>query len=233
MHLTNSVAFFFFALLACAALPARAGEGNDSDSDQLMEGYWSRGERSALDVLQNRLYSKHHKLTLAAGAGNLLGNPFLTTYTYGASIGYHLSEFLSLHAIGWRSPSWSSGDRHDIESSGLDAAVNPPRYFLGGEAHGSIIDGKMSPLGLLVAYFDLYLSAGAGALVTDAETELALTAGIGQSLYLSSLFSLDFDFKLLRYHDTRTNLSALVAMSVGFHFDPIASPTTGKQYGYN
>lgn len=82
--------------------------------------------------------------------------------------------------------------------------TNPPRYFLGAEAMGSFLYGKLSLVGKSIIYYDMHLLAGAGARNTESGTYLAPYVGIGQQVYLNQIMSLRLDYRLMGYNENLT-----------------------------
>jgi outer membrane beta-barrel protein len=175
----------------------------DVEVDKIRERYWAQGKDAEVSIVQNRIYSKKNKLELGITAGSLNGDPFLSSYTLGASLGFHLSEYFSVHSFGWKafvSPSSALTTlQGDLKTT---ANTNEPRYFVGGEARGSLLYGKLSLSGLAILYFDAYLCGGAGSMGTESGSNLAMFFGIGQQIHLSQIFSLNLDYRFLKYNET-------------------------------
>src|SRR4051812_6211150 len=59
--------------------PDQAGKAERVNVESIKQKYWARGEESELGVVQNRLYSKEHKVEIAGFYGFLGSDPFLNT----------------------------------------------------------------------------------------------------------------------------------------------------------
>lgn len=209
--------------------------------DTIREKYWARGEESELGVVQSRLYSKARKFELGAYGGLVFSDPFLSIQSAGLTAGYHFTEYFSLHVMGYKDFVGKSSALTTFEetvkaTSTLHATTqnNPPRYFLGAEAMGSILYGKLSLLGQAIIYYDFHLLGGLGIRNTESGSYLAPLVGIGQQVYLSQAFSLRLDYRLMAYREQlvekvittrlgesighRINYSNLLTLGVTFLF---------------
>ena len=65
----------------------------------------------------------------------------------------------------------------------------------------SLLYGKLSLLGASIVHYDMHLSAGAGAHMTETGTYFAPSIGIGQRFYVSKNTSIRFDYRLLYYKE--------------------------------
>lgn len=214
-----------------------APSGDDVEVEKIRERYWAQGKEAEVGVVQNRIYSKKHKVEFALTGGKLSGDPFLSTYTLGGSVGFHLTEYFSVHAFGWKafvSPSSALLTlQNDLKTT---ANTNEPRSFIGGEARGSLLYGKLSLMGLAILYFDAYITGGAGRLGTESGGNFAYFVGIGQQIHVSQLFSVNLDYRFMQYQETiigkvsgtngnlgqslgaRTNQSGVVTLGVSLFF---------------
>lgn len=212
--------------VAASATPAP----EEADVQKVKEKYWARGNETELGVVQNRYYSKSHNVELGVYFGTLNGDPFLSNKSYGGSIGYHISEFFAVQAIGWSASVSPSSALEALKAqTNTTANTNPVKNYLGAEARASLLYGKLSLVGKAILYFDAYFSAGGGRIATDSGNNAAVTAGIGQQIHLSQLLSFNIDYKLLWYKEkivgkattnlgrdlgTQSNVSHLI--TVGF-----------------
>lgn len=171
--------------------------------DSIKEKYWARGNATELGVVQNRAYSKKGKLEFSVMGGILYSDPFLSVTPVGGSIGYHFSEYLSLHALGFKhfvTPS-SALQTFQSESSGGTVNANIPRYYVGLEGMGSLFYGKLSVLGQAIIYYDFYLTLGGGATNTESGTYATPTIGLGQRFYSSRHISIRLDYRMAYYRE--------------------------------
>jgi len=203
----------------------------EADVQKIREKYWARGNEAEMGVVQNRLYPKRHRIELGVFGGNLNGDPFLSTFMAGASLGFHFSEFFALHAIYW-SPSVNASSALKTLETDLNttANTNKPLSFIGLDGRASILYGKLSLLGAAILYFDSYFSLGVGQMKTESGTNFSVSGGFGQQIHLSRVFSINIDYRVLWYKEriigkvpsvnlgtdlgTRSNLSN--AITLGF-----------------
>jgi outer membrane beta-barrel protein len=199
-------------LVLFAATQAQAGEpmllaATETDAekvnvDTIKERYWARGESSELGVVQNRLYSKERKFELGTFGGVISTDPFLSVKNTGATLGYHFSEYLALHAVGWKSFVGPSTALTTFEQT-IQATTNfnAPRSFFGLEGMASILYGKLSLVGKSIIYYDFHFTAGMGATWTESGTYATPNFGVGQQIYLSKAASLRVDYRLMHYRE--------------------------------
>ncbi len=177
-------------------------EAQSVDVEAIREKYWTPGSSTEMNVVQDRLYSKEHKIEIGGFASAVASDPFLSMGTLGGSIGYHFSEYFSAHFVAMRylvSP--SSALVTFQETRGATTNTNDPHSFYGSEASASILYGKLSLLGKAIIYYDLHLLGGLGSTSTETGSYLTPLAGIGQQIHLSHLFSLKVDYRLMPFHE--------------------------------
>lgn len=222
--------------------PSPAPEGpEEADVTKIKEKYWARGEESSMSVVQNRLFSKEKKFELGLTVGTLSADPFLTTTTLNLSGGYHFTEFFSLHAIYGHAFVGPSSALRTLETQlKTTANTNEPKYFLDMEARASLLYGKLSLLGAKILYFDLHFSGGLGMVSTESGKNFNFTFGIGQQIFLSQTFVLNFSYKLGWYRETilgkvggangnlgqnlgkRANFSSVLGVGITMLLDPFS-----------
>jgi outer membrane beta-barrel protein len=217
--------------------PPTAPGAEEADVEQIKQKYWARGNETQLGVVQNRLYPKRHRFEISPTLGSLNGDPFLSSYAFGATLGFHFSEFFAFHLVGWdASVTPSSALKLLQQQLNTTANTNQPKWYFGGEARASVLYGKLSLLGMAILYFDAYFSGGLGVIATETGNNVLGSLGIGQQIHLSRLISLNADFKLMYYRETiigkapgdlgqnlgvRTNLCNMVTLSLSFFLDPL------------
>lgn len=168
----------------------------------IKERYWARGNEAELGVVQNRTYSKTHKLEIGLLGGVAFSDPFLTVNYYGVNLGYHLSEFVSLHLLFMKFGVGSSNALLAFEKAqGATTNTNIPSLYVGSELDASIIYGKLSVLGKSIIYYDLHLLGGVGATKTETGNYVTPSLGIGQRFYLSKITSLRIDYRVQYYNE--------------------------------
>ncbi|MGK5089512.1 outer membrane beta-barrel domain-containing protein [Bdellovibrionota bacterium FG-2] len=197
--------FLLFALLFSilqAPLCHAEAEPQAVNVDRIRKKYWTSGNSTEMNVVQDRLYSKEQKIEIGGFASAVASDPFLSMGTVGGSIGYHFSEYLSAHFLAMRylvSP--SSALITFQETRGATTNTNDPASFFGTEASASILYGKLSLIGKAIIYYDLHLLAGAGSTSTQTGAYFTPLAGIGQQIHLSRFFSLKVDYRLMPFHE--------------------------------
>lgn len=187
---------------ATPAVPVNSAEQVDVNS--IKEKYWARGDESELGVVQNRLYSKSRKVELSLFGGVTTSDPFLSIKNYGGSVGFHFSEYLAAEVMAWKYSASGSNALEvlqDPTGANSNANINKPKSFIGAEAVGSILYGKLSLLGQKIIYFDLHLAGGAGITATQNGSYFTPSVGIGQQVYLTQKLTLKIDYRLQRYNE--------------------------------
>src|SRR4051794_581055 len=82
--------------------PVAPTKGEKLDLKALQKDYWESGKRAAVVPVQNRYYTKASKFELGIQAGIVSTDPFLSVKTFGATVGYHLSEYFKVSAVYWK-----------------------------------------------------------------------------------------------------------------------------------
>jgi outer membrane beta-barrel protein len=211
----------------------------EADVAKIKEKYWARGNEAEVDVVQNRVFAKRRKLELGVDFEAIYGDPFLSTQTLTASVGYYFDELRSVHLLASKAFVGPSSALTTLQNQlGTTTNTNEPQYYLAGEAHASIFYGKVSLLGLAILHFDAYVSAGLGMMSTQSGNDLLVLAGIGQLLHITRTIGVSLAYKLLWYRETiigkvggtdgnlgqnlgtRSNLSSEMLVGVSFLLDP-------------
>lgn len=190
---------FLLSALVTLALAQAPGGAKRVDVEDIKKQYW--GQEESFEVVQNRLYTKAHRLEV-----NLFGmsnqvDPFQQIYAPGFSLGYHFSEYVSLHAIGWRNFSFDSAAVPALLSAGAVANTNVPMWYAGGEIIWSVIYGKLSLLGKAILYYDLHVTGGGGSTWTETGPYFTQVVGVGQKIYLNKYMAVRFDYRMAHYYE--------------------------------
>ena len=183
--------------------PSSTADMEQVNLDSIKEKYWARGDETELGVVQNRAYSKKGKVEVTVIGGVLFSDPFLDTKVLGGSVGYHFSEYLSGHLIGFKhmvSPSSALLTFQD--QLGATTNTNQPSSYLGAEGNASIFYGKLSVLGKSIIYYDFHMLGGAGVTTTESGSYITPSVGLGQRFYISKLASVRLDYRLQYYRET-------------------------------
>lgn len=236
LHRTSLIALSLLIWLPSQAFAqAQAQEATDAQAEQInvdaiKEKYWARGDESELGVVQNRLYSKENKFEIGAFTGFVSNDPFLSITSLGGSVGYHFTETLGLHIIGWKprvGPSAAfKGFQQVIQDTGGVPAVpstNEPRYYAGAEGSASILYGKLSLVGKAIIYYDFHLLGAVGVTGTESGRSITPSAGLGQKVFLSKHAAFRVDYRAMRYKETLLKKQASA--------DLAAPPTIGQPIG--
>jgi outer membrane beta-barrel protein len=203
--------------------------------ENIKEKYWARGDETEMGVVQNRTYSKEHKIEVGVYGGVVLTDPFLNVNNAGLSLGYHFSEYFELRGLFWKEfAGYSSALNTFYETKGGVVNYNKPKAYYGGEAVGSLLYGKLSVVGKSIIYFDLHVLGGFGLTNTENGTYPTPHIGIGQQVYVSKNISLSLDYRLMFYHEqikertiptqigtvvgSRNNFSNVITFGANFMF---------------
>ncbi len=214
----------------------QSGEKSEKiDIDKLRNKYWAQGKDGDLAIIQNRQYSKAHRLELSLIGGFVSTDPFLSVRALGGSLSYYIKETWAIEAVGWKSFVSNSSANDSLQQVlGANVLLNRPQWFAGLGVWYIPIYGKLSLFENAILHFDLGLTAGVGFTGTDSGTDFTPYLGIGQRLYLTKSLSLKFEYKIMRYNEQvpknvnpgsgisgtadRTNLSEAILLGVGFLF---------------
>ncbi len=182
---------------------AHATDAEQMNVDSIKEKYWARGDETDLGVVQNRTYSKKHKLEVSLIGGVLYSDPFLNVQNLGFSVGYHFNEYISAHLVALKDVVGPSSALVTFQNTlGATVDTNIPRYYVGLEGMGSLFYGKLSVLGKSIIYYDFYFLAGLGDTNTESGNYASPSLGLGQRFYINRFFSVRLDYRLMFYRET-------------------------------
>jgi outer membrane beta-barrel protein len=212
----------------------KAPSPRDVEVDTVKDAYWNRTAEGDVEVVQNRQYSKLHRLSLRAEAGAVSSDPYLSVKSVGGAVGFHFTESLGVSAI-YRKFVVGKSSYYDELKKGLvtnlpsDANTNEPSSFIGGELSWSPLYGKISLSGSSIVHYDAHLLLGAGMTDTETGSSFTPTVGLGPEFYLGNSVALRLDYRLAIYKESipdkispatraiagdRTNYSHMIALGL-------------------
>ncbi len=237
----NRLLLLSFALTVVTGATAFAAPGagkkaptpRDVEVDTVKEAYWNRSSDGEIEVVQNRMFSKKHRLTLQIAAGTSSTDPFLDVKSLSGALGFHFSETLGVNAIYKKYIVSNSSYLNELQSGLITGAnstanTNKPNAFYGGEIEYSPLYGKISLSGSSIVHYDAHLLFGAGITDTESGKYFTPSVGFGPQFYLGSGLALRLDYRLAVYKETipekvllsrpnageRTNFNHQIALGV-------------------
>lgn len=195
------------SVLAASSNGKKAPTPRDVEVDTVKEAYWNRSSDGEIEVVQNRMYAKRHRLTLVASAGTSSTDPFLDVKSVSGALGFHFSETLGLSAVYKKylvssSSYLSELERGLVTGTASTANTNKPDSYYGGEIEYSPLYGKISLSGASIVHYDAHLLFGLGMTDTESGKYLTPSVGFGPQFYLSSSLALRLDYRLAVYKET-------------------------------
>lgn len=155
-----------------------------------------------LRVLQDQPFPKRHRLEIGLVTGPVFTDPFLSVADYGGFVQYHFTEHLAAGVLAWAYSSSPSDALNQLRQYSNGAAnTNDVHWFAGGEVAYSPLYGKVSLLGMAIAYLDTYISLGAGEISTQTGRYFAPTGSVGEQITLSPRVSLRLEYRLMYYSE--------------------------------
>ena len=192
---------------AAAAAAAPSGTAQKLDVNTLKQRYWNQGEAN-LRVVQNRMFTKAGRLNIEPLAGVYSNDPFLSSISYGGTLGFNFSETFAIQALYWRvsnkdSPAVQAlvDAEEDAGAPGFGPNYNPVKSVLGGELSFGLLYGKLSLLGASILHFDFFLLGGGGIVQANNGNSVAFWPGVGQQIYLAKWVALRVDYRMLIYSE--------------------------------
>jgi outer membrane beta-barrel protein len=172
------------------------------DVQSMKRRYWTVGNEDLMDVVQNRRYTKKGRWEGALKYGFWADDAFQDQKTIGATLGYHLNEFLSLHAF-YSSISHANNQAFTaaVSNTGITPRINPGQSVMGAEARGSLVYGKLSLLGSKIFYYDLNVAAGLSQQKDVVGSSIGYFMGLGQQFFLNRTWFVGVDWRLLWHSD--------------------------------
>jgi outer membrane beta-barrel protein len=227
MHFSRflRLAFFIipFSMTSTFAAPQGAPSSNPTSAssnsaeqlqvENLTNNYWNQVAEVEVGVVQNRVYTKKHKIEFELFGGFFLGDPFVNSYPYGLSAGFHLNELFSFHGVFAGVANQNSQDfynlKKDVQSQTttpiiVSPEVNRVSRVLLAEGRASLMYGKISLLGKAIQYFDAFASLGLGTVKNQTDNEFALALGVGQQFHILKSLSLLISYRMLYHRETIT-----------------------------
>lgn len=174
------------------------------DVQSMKRRYWTVGNEDLMDVVQNRRYTKKGRWEAALKYGFWSDDAFQDQKSIGLSLGYHINEFLSLHAF-YSSISHSNNQAYTAAGQATGGAIypviNPGKSVMGAEARGSLIYGKLSLLGSKIIYYDFNTAIGLSQHQAQVGSSIGYFFGLGQQFFLNKNWFVGVDWRLLWHTD--------------------------------
>jgi outer membrane beta-barrel protein len=205
-----------FAAVANSAHAAKAPtrksapSARDVEVDSVKEAYWNRTADGDVEVVQNRLYSKKHRLSLQGAVGTVTTDPFQSVKSLGGAVGFHFTETLGVNAVYKKylvsDSSYMNELRQGLQpGASTNANTNKPSSFMGGELQYSPLYGKISLSGSSIVHYDAHFLLGAGMTDTESGKYFTPTVGFGPQFYLSNTFAIRLDYRLAIFKEDVPN----------------------------
>jgi outer membrane beta-barrel protein len=194
---------------------AQATSASDKTTDKIdisdiEKKYWAPKDTD-FTVVQNRLYSKAHRLSLTLGYGLTVNDSYNNGDNYEAILNYYWSERYGMQLTYIDTVSVDNKLTTAFrEQNGALPDYNKATGFYGAAFNWVPFYAKMSFLNSKIMYFDLSISPGIGdtsyhqltASGNQAANSLTYTLDITQQLFLSKNFAFRFDFQNHWYNET-------------------------------
>lgn len=208
-------------------------EGEAVDVSKVAEKYWAQGKDTELGVVQNRKYTSEHRFELDILTGTDAIDPFLSVKHFGGSLGYHFSQYFSVHANYWKmysDPSAAYTNLHNDTNGIATVGLNNPKSFYSLEANENILYGKASLFGHAIIYIDIFALGGLGVLNMDTGTNFAPYIGLGQKIHINQTLALHLDYRIMHFNEIvpstltgksaheRSNTSDMVTLGLCFFY---------------
>jgi outer membrane beta-barrel protein len=195
-------------MLASLAAAAHAQQAPPPKAQQNLDpGYWQ--SRRQVGVVQKRKYPKARAFELAPYAGIIPNDAFVVHVPLGVRFTHHLSERFAWEASASYTFDVDTALRGFLmdEDANLSAQVRDrQRARLGAGILWSPLYGKLAWMNSSVVYLDVFATAGAGAVYTDADDigrdaslRPEVYLGLGIRVFLSRALSLRLEYRQLAY----------------------------------
>lgn len=160
----------------------------------------SAEEQRAIIVLQPKPVVRANRVELRPRMAAQVGNPLMQQFALAGSLGYNISERVSVWATGeW----WEFGDlggttsRYGevIRATGTIPELVQARWYAGADVTFSPALGKFAFFNRTIVFWDVYGLVGAGFLEATREMNPAVALGVGGNLYLNRWLSLNVEYR--------------------------------------
>lgn len=160
-HLVIATALVLTSLTAFA----QSKDAKDSDKldlKKLEDKYWAAKDTD-FSVVQNRLYTKDHRVYLNLGYGNMVNDAYSSGKVTNAELGYYFSERWGM-SLNYESYDSSPNESTEafIKQYGTQPDFNKSTAYKSASVIWVPFYAKMSFLDRSIVYFDMQFSAGVG-----------------------------------------------------------------------
>lgn len=198
-----------------AAAPASAPAAPTAPADEkvdisdLEKKYWSTKDTD-FNVVQNRLYSKAGRFSVAANYGLLVNDPWSTGQVFNGELAYYPSERFGIQGTyEYIDAQDNTATKEMIRAKGAHPDSNRLRDYFGIAAAWVPFYAKMSVLSSSIIYFDMQVSIGAGmqSYLQQMDTghnqkqTPAVELNVTQHFFLTKNFAIRLDLKNRWYRE--------------------------------
>lgn len=202
------------------AVPPPAGKAGDAksattapkkdseklDISDLEQKYWAPKDTD-FKVVQNRKYSKDHKVGVSLQVGPIFNNPYTSGYgNAGLTAAYYFTEFtgVELNYTNYQANASELVKGFTTQYGGVMPNFSMQKSYYGANYNWIPIYGKMSLLDSRIVYFDLAISPGLGmtnyeqqfrTLSPRSKSALTYSLDFSQHFFFNEKIALRFDFK--------------------------------------
>jgi outer membrane beta-barrel protein len=169
--------------------------GSDLHGLACLEGEGGNDSDGARRGVQKRDFMKRHRVELSVLGGYYAADVLSSTYAYGASVAFFLSEDFGVEALLVRNPVQF---RLEQPFTGFDRE----QHFQPGSAWNALgamvwapIHAKLRWSERRITHADVSWMVGAGQTISDAAQGLTFQTGLGIRVYLSRFLSIRFDVR--------------------------------------
>jgi outer membrane beta-barrel protein len=184
---------------------AEAGTDGDADDDEApgaplralscLEGEGGNEKDGARRGVQKRDFLKRHRFEVALHGGYYAADALSSTYVYGGSASFFLSEDFGVEAMVLRNPVSFRLENAFVSFDGQQHFQPGTAWNFLGALTWSPVHAKLRFSEHHITHADLLLNAGAGQTFSGIAQGFTWQAGLGVKLYLSRFFSLRIDVR--------------------------------------
>ena len=215
-------------------------DGGDPTTRTSFQDERRRSLADRIPSVTSRLYEKGGRVEIQPAVGLALNDPFFNHILFGANVGYHINESLSLGVTGEYFLNVDSPVRVSGGGNPARPDYNRPQY--GAQLNFSFapIYGKLSLIAEEVLYFDTYITGAVGVLGSSRSgIHVSGALALGQRYFINRWMAIRIElrntmFKFARNPDVNTNkdFQSLLTATVGVSFFLPTEPRGGgKQPG--
>jgi outer membrane beta-barrel protein len=162
---------------------------------------------SEVGVVQRKVFRKNIRFEVSpAIMGTIVNDPFINSYLFGASIGFHLNDNIAVEGTYFIASSTDNDLNRGLQNDyGKTVSAGRTSNMYNGSLLLTPMYGKFSFFDKYIIHLDTFLALGYGFTKTDLASSPTYHIGIGQRFFINKWFAFRLDIRNYIHEEERSD----------------------------